>query len=140
MSAGMSGTTEAFSWKDWFASCIYGSCMIIQMVLTYFRYNGMGLDGLANTGWLVMTVSAVFGWMPFYTLRERGGVPEGESYMKTTKLVETGVYSVVRHPQYLAGVYSASPSCSYPSTGSTPSCSSPCWSGRTSTATGQTGS
>ena len=74
------------------------------MVLTYFRYNGMGLDGLANTGWLVMTVSAVFGWMPFYTLRERGGVPEGESYMKTTKLVETGVYSVVRHPQYLAGV------------------------------------
>lgn len=104
MSAGMSGTTEGFSWKDWIASCIYGSCMIIQMVLTYFRYNGMGLDGLANTGWLVMTVSAVFGWMPIHALRERGGVPEGESYMKTTKLVETGVYSVVRHPQYLAGV------------------------------------
>jgi len=78
--------------------------MIIQIVLTYFRYNSMGLDGLANTGWLVMTVSAVFGWMPIHTLRKRGGVPEGESYMRTTKLVETGVYSVVRHPQYLAGV------------------------------------
>lgn len=100
----MSGTTEALSWKDWIASCIYGSCMIIQMALTYFRYNNMGLDVLANTGWLVMAVSAVFGWMPLHTLRERGGVPEGESYMKTTKLVETGVYSVVRHPQYLAGV------------------------------------
>ncbi len=104
MIAGMSGTTEALSWKDWIASCIYGSCMIIQMALTYFRYNNMGLDVLANTGWLVMAVSAVFGWMPLHTLRERGGVPEGESYMKTTKLVETGVYSVVRHPQYLAGV------------------------------------
>jgi len=100
----MSETTESLSWKDWIASCIYGSCMIIQMVLTYFSYNTMGLDALANTGWLVMTVSAVFGWMPIRTLRERGGVPEGESYMKTTKLVETGVYSMVRHPQYLAGV------------------------------------
>jgi protein-S-isoprenylcysteine O-methyltransferase Ste14 len=100
----MSDTTENLSWKDWIASCLYGSCMIIQMVLTYFRYNDMGLDALANTGWLVMAVSAVFGWMPIHTLRERGGVPEGESYMKTTKLVETGVYSVVRHPQYLAGV------------------------------------
>lgn len=59
---------------------------------------------MANAGWLVMTVSAFFGWLPIYTLRERGGVPNGESYMKTTRLVETGVYSVVRHPQYLAGV------------------------------------
>jgi protein-S-isoprenylcysteine O-methyltransferase Ste14 len=104
MSAGMSGTTEGFSWKDWIASCIYGSCMIIQMALTYFRYNSLGLDGLANTGWLVMAVSALFGWMPIYTLKKRGGVPEGEGYMKTTEIVETGVYSVVRHPQYLAGV------------------------------------
>ena len=104
MSAGMSGTTEGFSLKDWFASCIYGSCMIIQMVLTYFRYNGMGLNGVANAGWLVMTVSAFFGWLPVHTLKKRGGVPEGEGYMKTTRLVETGVYSVVRHPQYLAGV------------------------------------
>jgi protein-S-isoprenylcysteine O-methyltransferase Ste14 len=104
MSAGMSGNTESFSWKDWIASCIYGSCMVIQMVLTYFRYNSMGLDGLANAGWLVMAVSAVFGWMPIYTLKESGCVPEGKSYMKTTKLVENGIYSVVRHPQYLAGV------------------------------------
>ena len=104
MSAGMSRTTEGLSWKDWIASCLYGSCIIIQMFLTYFRYNSMGLDGLANTGWLVMALSAVFGWMPIHTLRERGGVPEGKSYMKTTKLVETGVYSIVRHPQYLAGV------------------------------------
>ena len=29
---------------------------------------------------------------------------EGESYMKTTQLVTSGVYGVVRHPQFLAGV------------------------------------
>jgi protein-S-isoprenylcysteine O-methyltransferase Ste14 len=100
----MSGTTEALSWKDWIASCVYGSCLIIQVVLTYFMYNSLGLAGLTNTGWLVMVVSAVFGWTPIHALKERGGVPEGESYMKTTKLVETGAYSVVRHPQFLAGV------------------------------------
>jgi protein-S-isoprenylcysteine O-methyltransferase Ste14 len=28
-----------------------------------------------------------------------GGVPKGESYMKTTVLVENGIYAIVRHPQ-----------------------------------------
>ena len=104
MNAEMLESTKVLSWRDWIVSCVYGSCMIIQMILTYFKYNCMGLNALANSGWLVMAVSAVFGWMPIYTLKESGCVPEGKSYMKTTKLVDKGIYSVVRHPQYLAGV------------------------------------
>jgi protein-S-isoprenylcysteine O-methyltransferase Ste14 len=104
MNAEMLESTKDLSWRDWIVSCVYGSCMIIQMILTYFKYNCMGLNALAKSGWLVMAVSAVFGWMPIYTLKERGCVPEGKSYMKTTKLVDNGIYSVVRHPQYLAGV------------------------------------
>jgi protein-S-isoprenylcysteine O-methyltransferase Ste14 len=34
----------------------------------------------------------------------KGGVPKGQSYMKTTVLVEDGLYGIVRHPQYLAGI------------------------------------
>jgi protein-S-isoprenylcysteine O-methyltransferase Ste14 len=63
-----------------------------------------GDELLTNVGWLVMMLSAIFGWLPIYTLRKKGGVPEGKSYVHTTALVDTGIYGIVRHPQYLAGV------------------------------------
>jgi protein-S-isoprenylcysteine O-methyltransferase Ste14 len=31
-------------------------------------------------------------------------VPKGKSYVTTTKLVDTGIYAIVRHPQFLAGM------------------------------------
>ena len=35
----------------------------------------------------------------------RGGVVKGKSFTNTTKLVDTGIYSIVRHPQYAGGIY-----------------------------------
>jgi len=43
----------------------------------------------------------VFGWLPVVEFRKKGEVKEGKSYIHTTKLVKTGIYSVVRHPQYV---------------------------------------
>jgi protein-S-isoprenylcysteine O-methyltransferase Ste14 len=100
----LEATKTGMSWRDWILSCIYGSILIFQMVFTYFNYNHMGLDNIANAGWLVMTVSAIFGWMPIYTFRRKGGVSKGESYMHTTILVDSGIYALVRHPQYFAGI------------------------------------
>jgi protein-S-isoprenylcysteine O-methyltransferase Ste14 len=48
-----------------------------------------------------MTFSAFFGLLPFHAFKERGGVPEEKCYLHTTVLVDTGIYSVVRHPKYL---------------------------------------
>jgi len=92
------------SWKDWLLSCIYGGFIIVQVALTFFNYNHLGLDLIANVGWLVLVLSAIFGWMPIFTLKKKGGVSRGKSYVHTTVLVDSGVYSIVRHPQYLAGV------------------------------------
>ena len=92
------------SWRDWALSCVYGACMIAQIGLTIINYNIMGLAMVANLGWLVMTISAFFGWLPIYTFKRKGAVPEGKSYMRTTVLVDSGIYSIVRHPQFLAGV------------------------------------
>ncbi|MFX1514612.1 MAG: methyltransferase family protein, partial [Promethearchaeota archaeon] len=41
--------------------------------------------------------------MPFIVFPRKGGVPEGKSMIHTTILVDTGIYSVIRHPQYLGG-------------------------------------
>jgi len=99
------GTTKSsISWRDLAPSCIYGSLIIVQLVLAYYHYNHLQLDTVANIGWLVLMVSSVFGWLPIITLKRRGGVPEKESYMHTTVLVDSGIYSIVRHPQYFAGV------------------------------------
>jgi len=43
----------------------------------------------------------VFGWLPVIEFRKKGEVKEGKSYIYTTKLVDTGIYSIVRHPQYV---------------------------------------
>lgn len=68
----------------------------------YFNY-GKNLV-LKIFGIFLWVLSAFLVWFPVYTLRKKGGVPKGESFVKTTKLVTTGIYSIVRHPQYLAGV------------------------------------
>jgi protein-S-isoprenylcysteine O-methyltransferase Ste14 len=43
----------------------------------------------------------VFGMLPVMEFRKKGRVRRGKSYIHTTQLVETGIYSVVRHPQYV---------------------------------------
>lgn len=43
----------------------------------------------------------IFGMLPVFEFRKSGGVGKGKSYIHTTRLVETGIYSVVRHPQYV---------------------------------------
>ena len=43
----------------------------------------------------------IFGMLPIFEFRKKGMVEKGKSYVNTTKLVDTGIYSVVRHPQYI---------------------------------------
>jgi protein-S-isoprenylcysteine O-methyltransferase Ste14 len=43
----------------------------------------------------------VFGWLPVIEFRKKGRVKNGKSYVHTTQLVDTGIYSIVRHPQYV---------------------------------------
>ena len=59
-----------------------------------------------NAGWFILMLSGLFGWLPIYTFRRLGSV-EGRGYMRTSALVDRGIYGIVRHPQYLAGVLMA---------------------------------
>ena len=75
-----------------------------QIVLSFVLFYQDGVDWLRNVGWIVLAISGIFGWLPIYRFRKKGGVARGKSYVQTTKLVDSGIYSIVRHPQYLAGV------------------------------------
>jgi protein-S-isoprenylcysteine O-methyltransferase Ste14 len=83
---------------------IWTLVIIGQMVLAFFFYVP-GVRVLKHIGWIVvMPISGVFGWVPILTFRRAGAVAKGDSYMETTRLVDTGLYAIVRHPQFLAGV------------------------------------
>ena len=74
-----------------------------QIILSFVLYNENGSSLIRNAGWIILWISAVFGWLPILTLK-KWGKPEGRGYIRTTVLVDRGVYAIVRHPQYLAGM------------------------------------
>lgn len=74
-----------------------------QMLASWLLYNSERNPAVINIGWGIIFLSAIFGWLPIFTFRSKGKI-KGKSYIETTVLVDSGVYGIVRHPQYLAGV------------------------------------
>jgi protein-S-isoprenylcysteine O-methyltransferase Ste14 len=55
-------------------------------------------------GWVVWAIGIMLVMAPIVMFPRRGGVPKGKSFVYTTRLVDTGIYAFVRHPQYLGGI------------------------------------
>jgi protein-S-isoprenylcysteine O-methyltransferase Ste14 len=79
-------------------SSIAGTLTVAQIVLA-FLIHGPRSEVLEWIGWICLWTSGIFGVLPIITLRNKGGVAKGQSYIKTTILVDSGIYSIVRHPQ-----------------------------------------
>jgi protein-S-isoprenylcysteine O-methyltransferase Ste14 len=71
---------------------------VTQIVLAFFVHRP-GSEAIAWAGWICLWTAGIFGILPIITFRRKGGVPRGESYVKTTVLVDSGIYAIVRHPQ-----------------------------------------
>jgi protein-S-isoprenylcysteine O-methyltransferase Ste14 len=56
-------------------------------------------------GWVVWAFGMVLVMAPIILFPRWGGVPKGKSFVNTTRLVDTGIYAVIRHPQYTGGIY-----------------------------------
>ena len=78
--------------------------MVAQICFFVVFINCGNIEVLKYVGYLCWALSAVFGWLPIYEFKKSGGVPRGKSYVATTKIVTSGIFSIVRHPQYLAGI------------------------------------
>lgn len=76
-----------------------------QIVLTFVLWdNYYDINVLVYIGYGFWALGAIFGVLPIFTFRRKGGVKKGDSYVKTSTLVNTGLYGIVRHPQFLAGI------------------------------------
>jgi len=87
-----------YSLPPFLLSSIASVLTIVQIILTFFL-RGSSSSARENAGWICLWISGLFGTLPILTFRRKGSVPKGESYIKTTKLVDTGIYALVRHPQ-----------------------------------------
>jgi len=92
------------SWKDYLLSSISGAFTLAQLICVFFYQNETGYQWIRILGWIVWAISVIFGVLPIIIFRKSAGVPKGKSFVETTVLVDNGLYSIVRHPQYLAGI------------------------------------
>ena len=60
---------------------------------------------LSIAGWVVWVFGMILVMAPIIMFPRKGGVPKRKSFVHTTRLVDTGIYSAVRHPQYTGGIY-----------------------------------
>ena len=97
-------TRKKSSWKDFIPSIIYGSAMISQLVLIFFYYNFYHLDVLHWLGWGFMALFIVIGGLPKDAFKKYGETEKGKSYLFTTKLVDKGIFTIIRHPYWLCWI------------------------------------
>jgi protein-S-isoprenylcysteine O-methyltransferase Ste14 len=93
------------------------TCLMIALTIlciVCFPANPLVLTGLIKTnfylplfilGWVVWAFGMVLVMAPIIMFPRRGGVSKGKSFVHTTRLVDTGIYSIIRHPQYTGGIY-----------------------------------
>jgi len=93
-------------WKKYILSYIWGALLVAQILLVFvFSMNNQnGLRVLKYVGWICWAVSVILGWLPIFIFKRKGGVEKGKSYVYTSVLVDSGLYAIVRHPQYTAGI------------------------------------
>ncbi len=94
---------KSYSWIDVIPSTFSSVLFISQLIVgIYLVSNISQIEILAYAAvGLYIFSGLIFGMLPMIEFRKKGEVKKGKSYIHTTKLVDTGIYSIVRHPQYV---------------------------------------
>lgn len=80
----------------WLASAI----TVALIIATQYLPRG-GYLYLRGTGVIVLLLGGIFIFTPFYLLAKHGRTKEGQMYMQAGRVVDSGLYAITRHPQYL---------------------------------------
>ncbi|MFX1507368.1 MAG: methyltransferase family protein [Promethearchaeota archaeon] len=77
----------------------------------FIQHNPFYNHVIGLIGWFIWISGLLLAFSPNIVFKRRGGVPEGKSYIHTTKLVNDGIFGVMRHPQYTGGMVIAFSMC-----------------------------
>lgn len=87
--------------KSGFLYYVASILLILAYLLLWFLDNPAGIEELRYGGWIIFVVGLVLIFLPMFVFRSKGKVKKGNDWTETSVLVDTGIYSVVRHPLYL---------------------------------------
>ncbi len=92
---------------------ILWSILLTVLGIACFPVNPLVLSGAIDVetylpleiiGWVTLVLGMVLVMAPIVMFPRWGGVTKGKSFVETTRLVDSGLYAIVRHPQYTGGV------------------------------------
>lgn len=87
--------------KGGFPYYVASVLLVFAYLLLWFIDNPAGIKELRYAGWIIFAVGLVLIFLPMFVFRSKGKVKKGKDWTKTSVLVDTGIYSVIRHPLYL---------------------------------------
>jgi protein-S-isoprenylcysteine O-methyltransferase Ste14 len=80
----------------------WGASIVIVIIVIVGQYLERGQNPFVRgAGLVVLVLACVFYFPPLFLLQRHGGAGEGQHPMDTNVVVDRGLYSIVRHPQYL---------------------------------------
>jgi protein-S-isoprenylcysteine O-methyltransferase Ste14 len=94
--------SKSYSWIDGIPStfsCLLFIAQIIVGIYLLSEVSQIAIVAYVGVGIYVFS-GIVFGMFPIIEFHKKGCVKKGKSYIHTTTLVDTGIYSIVRHPQF----------------------------------------
>ena len=97
---------SSLSWKDYIPGMIYGPLLIAQFIMVFFFYNYYHLDIFTWIGWGIIIFFPSLIGLHKKEFKNKGEIHKDKSmsFINTTKLVDTGVYSIIRHPLWLCWI------------------------------------
>lgn len=91
---------DKFTFKDTIPSLIATTFFILQLIYGFFFATNDQNTPVAYFGIGTFLLSGFFGIAPIIMFPRKGRVEKGKSFVYTTKIVNTGIYAIMRHPQY----------------------------------------
>jgi protein-S-isoprenylcysteine O-methyltransferase Ste14 len=83
------------------AADLAAAALTLVLFVAYFILDTSRPGWLTVIGVLLLVLAAALVFPPFLHLSRHGKTEAGKPYFATTRVVDRGVYRIVRHPQYL---------------------------------------
>ena len=77
----------------------------VGLIISCFLYfNWMNQFWLMILGWILFFLSPIPGIMARFAFKEKGDIAKGESCLNTKKIVNNGVFGIIRNPMYFTAM------------------------------------
>lgn len=83
----------------------WGILFLAELLLGDIFVNDNKSQSILLFGFFFLIIGVLLVSVPFLVFPKKGEIPKGENFLHTTVIIDTGIYSMVRHPQYLGWAF-----------------------------------